>query len=245
MDNKLGEYMTDGIKWFFTIVGTTILVSLVYVMFVQQLGLSNVIDNKITGSGNVYHRTAAGDGSAGDYVNLDNASYIDYHGRTEWNETNRTLESTLNAEVGTSKYKYAGQTYQVTVKSAATGFGHSYKVSRINGSFSGSSTFTLTQTSVESLILMDGNGNHKIRVVDATGRHVTNAVETDLVGKFVVESYMKIGKPIKETSDWLAFCATVNKGLATGDIDGIPQGTTIEPMGADAIRSTIANATKE
>jgi hypothetical protein len=209
----------------------TILVALVFVLVTQQLGLSNLIDISLIGNGSMNHQSEAQDGSTKSRLVLNNATYVNYRDISEWNETNRTFSSNLDVQSGVSNLKYGGNSYSVSVKSDATGHAQTIMVTRI-GNFTGSAQFKLTESGVDSYTLMDGNAKYRMRIYDsATGKHTKTLADTNLVGNYAAEVYMKIGKPAKESSDWLAFCNTVNEGLARGDVEGIPNTTRIEPVG--------------
>jgi hypothetical protein len=88
--------------------------------------------------------------------------------------------------------------------------------------------------SIDSLFLIDsrgGNATFQGRIVNGqTGRPVTEG-ESNLVGQFLVRSYLNISKIPEDDEGWLNFCDTLDKSIildktAPGGIYILPQNST-------------------
>lgn len=177
-------------------------------IFAGEKGYCNTLEESFFGSGTIDHRSISSDEAVADRASTKDANSIAYESTKKWGNGPQTLDTSFVVTGSKGGYQ---DTYMVTSKAA--GYGHTYEARKIKGDFSGSGNLITTETTLDSLILMDGNATFRGRVINGqTGRPVTES-EMDAVGKMVIRSYLNVSKPINTTEGWLDFCMGVEQGL--------------------------------
>jgi hypothetical protein len=174
-----------------------------------QPGTSNVFTNDITVNGSFEQRTAVG--GASDIVA--GVGLVHYSLMATWADgTPLSFKSEVMMDVVKEvKNRLVSNRYAVAVYSSGTGYKHKMEARKISGEFTGSAAFVTADTSVDSLILMDGNATFKGSLINSsTGRHPTTESETYAVGIASIKQYLNISVPLKTPDDWLGFCAAWN-----------------------------------
>jgi len=196
------------------------------------LGYANVLKESFSGYGTVdiEHYT----GNTMDRASIENAN-LTYEAHRVWGVDDDKEEFVGYVEIsgarGGSKFKN-----RYEVRSRGAGYAHYYGAFNISGEFSGSAEITVitgsenNPASINSLFLMDskrGNATFTGRVYKYQNGKPATESETELVGKFALESYLNVTESPKTPDDWLGFCAEVNAGLPDG-LMILPAGTTLE-----------------
>lgn len=196
------------IKRCITLFLLSFIISVGFMLGAERLGASNVWEDSVTGEGAIDHRSYTADNSVHDVAMVENGSAISYWNKRTWAEgTAQSFESSFMVTAGPSPSKYRNQ-YRVTVKSA--GYTHHYEANKIMGDFTGSANFVTAETTLDSLIIMDGNATFKARMVNGQGKHPVTEKEVDDVGRLILRQYLNISNPEKQPEDWLAFCNEYN-----------------------------------
>jgi hypothetical protein len=185
------------------------------VLSIMSITGANVIEQSISGTGDLYTRHDSA--SASDLASVENATVV-YQAKREWEagSSAQTFSSSFIVSGATSK---GGFRNQYVVKSSGAGYKHVYRATSITGEFVGSGEVSLTlgedgAESLDSLILMDsrqGNATFQGRIYSSENGKPVTAEEADAVGRFMIRSYLNITQPITTPQGWLDFCASLDK----------------------------------
>lgn len=163
--------------------------------------LANTWEDSVVGDGTIDHRSYSADSHTKALAK--GASNINLNEKRVWGEDST---NELTSEFSFTAGAYAGYQNQYEVKVKSAGYTHEYKATKISGDFNGKADFVTAKTTLDSLIIMDGNATFRARMIDGTGKHPATAKESDDVGRFILRQYLNISSPEKQPDDWLAFC---------------------------------------
>lgn len=182
-------------------------------------GYGSTFINKISGTGAFEQRTNMG--GATDIAS--GVGTYSYSLTATWDDgTPLKFSSALNMKaVGESVGRLVSNVYSVLVYSDATGYKHAIEARKISGNFTGKADFVKSETSLDSMIFVEGNATFRGSLVNSmTGRHPTTESDTYAVGMQVIEQYFNTTAEIKNEEGWLEFCADWN-GLSPAPPEGI------------------------
>ncbi len=201
-------------------------------------GEANVMEQSISGRGDLYTRHDSK--SASDLASVENATLV-YEAKREWSGAD-DAQAFSSSFIVSGAQAAGGYRNQYVVKSSGAGYKHVYRATQISGDFAGSGEISLTigedgSESLDSLILMDsrnGNATFQGRIYGSEGGKPVTAEEMDAVGKFLMRSYLNITEPLVGPDNWLGFCESLNRLIDPAVAPGIyvaPDGYELDPTG--------------
>lgn len=137
-----------------------------------------------------------------------------------------SIDMTVVTEV---KGRPVSNRYDVQIYNDATGYKHKMEARKIDGPFTGKAEFVSTETSIDSMIFMEGNATFKGYLVNqSTGMHPVSESETYAICYNAIRQYLNstTTAKIKNQQGWLNFCNEWN-GLSPIAREGtwiIPEG---------------------
>ena len=225
-------------KYFYASCILAIVCLLAIIYLVGTSGMGNVIEQSISGRGDLYTRHDSQ--SASDLASVENASLV-YESKREWGSPDDAQTFTSSFIVSGAQAS-GGYRNQYVVKSSSVGYKHVYRATQISGDFAGSGEVSLTigedgAESLDSLILMDtrsGNATFQGRIYGNEGGKPVTAEEMDAVGKFLMRSYLNISQTTTTPEGWLDFCSGLNRLIDPAVAPGIyvaPDGYVLDKTG--------------
>ena len=225
-------------KYFYASCFLAIVCLLAIIYLVGTSGQGNVIEQSISGRGDLYTRHDSE--SASDLASVEGATLL-YEAKREWANADdaQTFSSSF---IVSGAQASGGYRNQYVVKSSGAGYKHVYRATQISGDFAGSGEVSLTigedgAESLDSLILMDsrsGNATFQGRIYGSEGGKPVTAEEMDAVGKFLMRSYLNITEPLIGPDNWLGFCESLNRLIDPAVAPGIyvaPPGYVLDETG--------------
>lgn len=208
------------------------------ILAISTSGYGNVIEQSISGRGDLYTRHDSQ--SASDLASVENASLF-YEAKREWGSADDT-QTLSSSFIVSGAQASGGYRNQYVVKSSGAGYKHVYRATQISGDFAGSGEISLTigedgSESLDSLILMDsrsGNATFQGRIYGSEGGKPVTAEEMDAVGQLMIRSYLNVSEPLTGPDNWLGFCESLNKLIDPAIAPGIyvaPPGYELDPTG--------------
>lgn len=117
-----------------------------------------------------------------------------------------SIEMTVVTEV---RGRPVSNRYEVGIYNDATGYKHKLVARKVDGPFTGKADFISTETSIDSLIFMEGDATYKGVVVNqSTGKHPQSESETYAIGYNTIRQYLNstTTDKIKNQQGWLNWC---------------------------------------
>lgn len=226
MENNIAEDYSEFQKYFYASCILALIAFICALIAIGSSGYGNEFINSVVGNGSFEQRTNIGGASS---IVSATGAYV-YALTATWNDgTPLKFVETVDMNVDTEvKGRFVSNTYRVGIYNDETGYKHRMEARKISGPFTGRADFLSSETSLESILFMEGNASFEGELINTTtGRHPTTESETFAVGYNTIRQAFNANASIVNVDAWLAFCNAWNGLPPSPDTMGlkiIPKG---------------------